>query len=216
MRNLTNAILLVVVMLSLQACATTIEPGQRGVRWSLLTGDLSTEPLKSGFYWRAPWNQIHLYNVRWRSYTETINALSSDDLPIFLETVIVMRPIPEEVSLLAKEIGADFYPRIAKRELLAAVRRIVSNYPLVTVLEHSSEIASEVEAVVVEKLKDRHVQVASIAMAGLDPEYLTFKLYDSSISKLIRPPNKSNALLLIDPRTDQATPSSHEGFRGRH
>ena len=209
MRNLTKAILLVVVMLSLQACTTTIEPGQRGVRWSPLTGDLSTEPLKSGFYWRAPWHQIHLYNVRWRSYTETINALSSDDLPISLETVMVMRPIPEEVSLLAKEIGSDFYPRIAKRELLAAVRRIVSNYPLVTVLEHSSEIASEVEAVVVEKLKDRHVQVASIAMAGLDPEYLTFKLYDSSISKLVRRPNKSNALLLIDPGTDQATPSSH-------
>ena len=216
MRNLTKAILLVVVMLSLQACATTIEPGQRGVRWSPLTGELSTEPLKSGFYWRAPWNQIHLYNVRWRSYTETVNALSSDDLPIFLETVMVMRPIPEEVSLLAKEIGSDFYPRIAKRELLAAVRRIVSNYPLVTVLEHSSEIASEVEAVVMEKLKDRHVQVASIAMAGLDPGYLTLTLDDSSNSKLGLLPDKQNVLLLINPGTDQAAPSSQEGFRGPH
>ncbi|MGC4097659.1 MAG: SPFH domain-containing protein [Nitrospira sp.] len=216
MRKHTKAILLVVVVLALQACGTTIEPGQRGVRWNPLTGGLSAEPLKSGFYWRAPWNQIRLYNVRWRSYTETINALSSDDLPIALETVMVMRPIPEEVSLLAKEIGSDIYPRIAKRELLAAVRRIVSNYPLVTLLEHSSEIASEVEAVVGEKLKDRHVQVASVAMAGLDPESLKFKRDDSSNSKFVLLPDKPNAFLLIDPGTDQATRSLHEGFHGRH
>jgi regulator of protease activity HflC (stomatin/prohibitin superfamily) len=220
MRNLTKAILLVMVLLSvllsLQACGTTIEPGQRGVRWNPLTGGLSPEPLKSGFYWRAPWNQIYLYNVRWRSYTETIDALSSDDLPVTLKTVVVIRPIPEELYFLAKEIGPDFYPRVAKRELLAAVRSVVSNYPMATVLEHSSEIASEVEAVVVEKLKDRHVQVASVAMAGLDPEYLRFKLYDSSHSKWVLLPDKQNVPLLINPGTDQATTSSHEDFGVRH
>ena len=87
---------------------------------------------------------------------------------------------------------------------------------MVTVLEHSSEIASEVEAVVVEKLKDRHVQVASVAMADLNPEYLRFKLYDSSISKFVLLPDKQNAPLSINPGTDQATASSHEDFRARH
>ncbi|BFU89220.1 MAG: hypothetical protein NTAFB01_04070 [Nitrospira sp.] len=216
MRYLTKAVLLVIVLLSLQACGTTIEPGQRGVRWNPLTGGLSAEPLKSGFYWRAPWNQIYLYNVRWRSYTETIDALSSDDLPITLKAVVVMRPIPEELYFLAKEIGPDFYPRVAKRELLAAVRSVVSNYPMVTVLEHSAEIASEVEAVVVEKLKDRHVQVASVAMADLKPEYLRFKLYDSSNSKLVLLPNKQNVSRSINPETDRATASSHEDFHTRH
>lgn len=216
MRYLEKTIFLALVLFSLQACATTIEPGQRGVRWNPLTGGLSTESLKSGSYWRAPWNQIYLYNVRWRSYTETIDALSSDDLPVTLKTVVVMRPIPEELYFLAKEIGPDFYPRVAKRELLAAVRSAVSNYPMATVLEHSSEIASEVEAVVVKKLKGRHVQVASVAMAGLESEYLRFKLYDSSNSKLVLLPDKQNVPLSINPGTDRATASSHEDFRARH
>ena len=103
-----------------------------------------------------------------------------------------MRPIPEELYFLAKEIGQDFYPRVAKCELLAAVRSVVSNYPMVTVLEHGSEIASEVEAVVVEKLKDRHVQVARVDIAGLESEYLRFKLYDSSNSKLVFLRDKQN------------------------
>lgn len=168
MRYLMKPILLVLVLFSLQACGTTVNPGQRGVRWNPLTGGLTTETLKSGFYWRAPWSQIYLYNVQWRSYTETVEALSSDHLPVILKTVIVMRPIPDEVYFLAQNIGSDFYPRIAKPELLAAVRSAVSHYPMVTVLEHGSEILNKVEAVVAEKLKSRHLQVASVAMADIE------------------------------------------------
>lgn len=167
MRYLTKAILLVVVVLAWQGCSTTVQPGQRGLRWYPLTEGLASETLKSGSYWRAPWNQINLYNVRWRRYTETVDALSSDNLPVTLRTVAVMRPMPEELYFLVKEIGPDFYPRVAKREMLAVVRSVVSNYPMVTILEHSSEIASEVEAVVMEKLKDRHVQVGSVAMGDI-------------------------------------------------
>lgn len=164
MHYLTKAMLLVAAVLFLQACGTTVHQGQRGVRWNLLTGGQTNETLKSGFYWRTPWHQIYVYNVQWRSYAETVDALSSDDLPVIIKTVILMRPTPDELSILAQNIGPDFYPRVVKPELLAAVRRAVSSYPMVTVLEHSSEIATMVEAVVVEKLKDRHLQVASVAM----------------------------------------------------
>ena len=168
MRYVARAILLVMVTVALQACGTTVHPGERGLRWYPLTEGLTIETLKSGFYWRAPWNQIYLYDVQLRSYTETVDALSSDDLLVILKTAIVMRPIPEEVYFLAQEIGADFYPRVVKPELLAAVRSVVSNYPMVNVPERSAEIASKVQAVVVEKLKGRHLEVASVAMADIE------------------------------------------------
>jgi regulator of protease activity HflC (stomatin/prohibitin superfamily) len=160
--------LLVGTLLSLQGCGTTVNPGQRGLRWYPLTEGLTTDTLKTGFYWRAPWNNIFVYDVRWQSYTETVDALSSDDLLVQLKTAIIMRPIPEEVYFLALEIGPDFYPRIVKPELLAAVRSIVSNYPMVHVPEKSAEIASKVQAVVLEKLKGRHLEIASVAMADIE------------------------------------------------
>lgn len=168
MRFLTTVVLLVGALLSLQACGTTVQPGQRGLRWYPLTQGLTTETLKTGFYWQAPWNNIFVYDIKWQSYTETVDALSSDDLLVHLKTAIIMRPIPEEVYFLAQEIGSDFYPRIVKPELLAAVRSIVSNYPMVNVPEKSAEISSKVQAVVVEKLKGRHLEVASIAMADIE------------------------------------------------
>lgn len=105
MHHLTKAILLAAVVRALQACSTTVQPGQRGLRWYPLTEGLTPDTLRSGVYWRAPWNQINEYNVRWRRHSETVEALSSDKLPIALKTLVDRRPIPEELYFLVKEIG---------------------------------------------------------------------------------------------------------------
>jgi regulator of protease activity HflC (stomatin/prohibitin superfamily) len=273
--------LLAGALFSLQACGTTVRPGERGLRWHPLTEGLTTTTLKSGFYWRAPWNDVFVYDVRWQSHAESVDALSSDDLLVQLNTAIIMRPIPEEVYFLAQEVGPDFYHRVVKPELLAAVRSVVSYYPMVQVPEKSSEIASKVQAVVVEKLKGRHLEVASVALADIElakvvldaverkqakeqekeqkefeliiaekdaeiarrrakgegdsirirsdgeaeglkirasgqataqdtiaktltPDYLLYKLYDSSNSKFVLLPEKLQVPILINPGTDQA------------
>ena len=149
MRHLTRAILLVAAVLVLQGCSTTVQPGQRGLRWYPLTEGLASETLKSGSYWRAPWNQINLYNVRWRRYTETVDVLSSDNPPIMLKTVVLMRPIPEELYFWSRRSGRFLS---SHRQTGAAGRHpsVVSHYPTATILEHSSEIAGEVESVVAE------------------------------------------------------------------
>ena len=170
-RPITHIMMLLIVPLLLfsSACAgTSVQPGQRGLMWRPFSEGLSTEPLKDGFYWRAPWNDVYLYDVRWQSFTEGIDALSADDLQVIVKAAIILRPIPEEVYFLAHEVGPDFYPRIVKPEFLAAVRSVVSGYSMVTVPEKSSEIASKVQAVVVEKLKGRHLAIQSIALADVD------------------------------------------------
>jgi hypothetical protein len=158
-----------VALLVLQAgCGTTVQPGQRGLRWYPFTEGLRAGPLTSGFYWRAPWNDVFVYDICWQSYAETVDALSSDDLLVRLKAAIIMRPIPDEVYFLAQEIGPDFYPRVVRPELLAAVRSVVSNYPMVTVPERSAEIAGKVQAVVMDKLRGRHLDVASVALADIE------------------------------------------------
>lgn len=150
------------------ACGTTVQPGQRGLSWHPFSEGLSTEPLKDGFYWQAPWNTVYLYDIRWQSFTEDIDALSADDLQVLIKAAIILRPIPEELYFLAQDVGPDFYSRMVKPQLMATVRSVVSGYRMVTVPEKSAEIASKVQAVVVEKLKGRHMEIHSIALADVD------------------------------------------------
>jgi len=156
------------VLLLTAACGTTIQPGQRGLFWRPLTEGLSTQPLKDGFYWQAPWNNVYRYDIRWQSFTEDIDALSADDLQVLIKAAIIVRPIPDELYFLAQEVGSDFYPRIVKPQFMAAVRSVVSGYNMVTVPEKSAEIGSKVRAVVVENLKGRHLEIQNIALSDVD------------------------------------------------
>jgi len=161
-------LLLAGLLLVTEGCGSTVQPGQRGLRWRPFTEGLSSEPLKNGFYWRAPWNDVYVYDVRWQSYTENVDALSADDLQVLIKAVIILRPVAEEVHFLAQEVGSDFYARIVRPEFMAAARSVVSGYPMVTVPERSSEIASKIQAVVLEKLKGRHLEIQSVALADVD------------------------------------------------
>jgi regulator of protease activity HflC (stomatin/prohibitin superfamily) len=164
----TMTSLLISVLLLATACGTTVQPGQRGLFWHPFSEGLSTQPLKDGFYWRAPWNDVYLYDIRWHSFTEDIDALSADDLQVLIKAAIILRPIPEELYFLNQEVGPDYYPRVVKPQFMATVRSVVSGYTMVTVPEMSAEIASKVQAVVVEKLKGRHLEIQSVALADVD------------------------------------------------
>jgi regulator of protease activity HflC (stomatin/prohibitin superfamily) len=166
-RPITTSLLIGFLFL-VTACGTTVQPGQRGLFWHPFSEGLSTQPLKDGYYWRAPWNDVYLYDIRWHSFTEDIDALSADDLQVLIKAAIILRPIPEELYFLNQEVGPDYYPRIVKPQFMATVRSVVSGYTMVTVPEMSAEIASKVQAVVVEKLKGRHLEIQSVALADVD------------------------------------------------
>jgi regulator of protease activity HflC (stomatin/prohibitin superfamily) len=180
-RTMTSLVLAGLLLTT--ACGTTIQPGQRGLFWRPFSEGLSNQPLKDGFYWAAPWNDVYRYDVRWQSFTEDIDALSADDLQVLIKAAIILRPIPEELYFLNQEVGADYYPRIVKPQFMAAVRSVVSGYNMVTVPERSTEIASKVRAVVVENLKGRHLEVQNVALADVDFPQIVLRAIEQKQAK---------------------------------
>jgi regulator of protease activity HflC (stomatin/prohibitin superfamily) len=198
MRHHLTVPFLVVILLLSTACGSTVQPGQRGLRWHPFTEGLSAQPLKNGFYWRAPWNDVYVYDVKWQSYTETVDALSADDLQVIIKSVVILRPIAEEIHFLATEIGSDFYSRIVRPEFMAAVRSVVSGYPMVTVPEKSVEIASKIQAVVVEKLRGRHLEIQSIALADVDFPQIVLSAIEQKQAKEQQKEQKEFELIIAE------------------
>jgi regulator of protease activity HflC (stomatin/prohibitin superfamily) len=167
--TLSHAILLAIpILLLMDGCGRTIDPGMRGLRWYPLTVGLVNEPLKNGFYWCAPWNDVFEYDVRYQSFSEKIDALTADDLSVSLRVVITMSPIPEEVYFLAQEVGHNWYQQLVRPQFLSAVRGVVAQYAMVTLPERSSEIGNKIEAVMVESLKGRHLNIYSVALSEIE------------------------------------------------
>ncbi len=167
--TLFHAIVLVIpILLLVSGCGRTVDPGKRGLRWSPLSGGLTKESLKDGFYWKAPWNDVFVYDVRFQSFTEKIDALTADDLSVTLHAAITMSPIAEEVYFLAQEVGNNWYQQLVRPQFLSAVRGVVAQYTMVTLPERSSEIGNKIEAVMVESLKGRHLNVYSVALSEIE------------------------------------------------
>ena len=159
---------LMMSLIMLDGCSRTVDPGNRGLRWRPLSAGLMKEPLREGFYWKAPWNDIFVYDTRWKSFKEKVDALTADDLPVTVYAAITMRPIPDEIYFLAQEVGPEWYKQLVQPQLLSAVRGVVANYSMVTLPERSSEIGNKIEAVVVEALKGRHLDVYNVALSEME------------------------------------------------
>ena len=176
-------LVLIPILMFLQSCGTTVDPGKRGLRWRPLSSGLMKEPLKEGFYWRAPWNDVFVYDTRWKSFKEKVDALTADDLPVTVYAAITMRPIPDEVYFLAQETGPDWYKQLVQPQLLSAVRGVVANYSMVTLPERSSEIGNKIEAVVVEALKGRHLDVYNVALSEMEFSQMVLRAIEQKQSK---------------------------------
>lgn len=167
----------------LSGCGTTVDQGKRGLRWNPLSGGLMKESLKEGFYFRAPWNDVVKYDVRYQSFTEKVDALTADDLSVTLHAAITMRPMAEEIYFLAQEVGHNWYHQLVRPQFLSAVRGVVAQYTMVTLPERSSEIGNKIEAVMVESLKGRHLDVYSVALSEIEFPQMVLKAIEQKQAK---------------------------------
>jgi regulator of protease activity HflC (stomatin/prohibitin superfamily) len=126
---------------------------------------------------------VFAYDVRLQSFTEKVDALTADDLSVTLHAAITMRPISEEVYFLAQEVGHNWYAQLVRPQFLSAVRGVVAQYTMVTLPERSSEIGNKIEAVMVESLKGRHLDVYSVALSEIEFPQMVLKSIEQKQAK---------------------------------
>ncbi|NWF74944.1 MAG: prohibitin family protein [Nitrospirae bacterium] len=186
------------ILLLMGGCGRTIDPGMRGLRWSPLSGGLEKESLKNGFYWRAPWNDVFEYDVRYQSFTEKIDALTADDLSVTLHVAITMSPIPDEIYFLAQEVGPNWYQQLVRPQFLSATRGVVAQYSMVTLPERSSEIGNKIEAVMVESLKGRHLSIYSVALSEIEFSKMVLQAIENKQAKEQEKEQKEFELIIAE------------------
>ncbi|MGH7221513.1 MAG: SPFH domain-containing protein, partial [Nitrospiraceae bacterium] len=102
---------------------------------------------------------------------------------VTLHAAITMRPIAEDVYFLAQEVGSNWYQQLVRPQFLSAVRGVVAQYTMVTLPERSSEIGNKIEAVMVESLKGRHLDVYSVALSEIEFPQMVLKAIEQKQAK---------------------------------
>ncbi len=157
-----------IAALWLTGCGSMVAPGEAGLRWRPLTFGLSEEPLREGFYWHLPWNDVRTFSVQWQTFTERIDVLTKDDLHIRVDASVIARAVDKEVYQLALEIGPEYYKRIIKPEFLTVVRSFMSEFIMVEIPEKSQGIEGGILEQLNERIKGKHLELDNVTIDHIE------------------------------------------------
>ena len=120
---------LIFVVLFGSSMFVTIEPGENGVLFKKFGGGLDKEMVYGqGFHVIAPWNTMHVYDVRLKDTFEKMEVLSKNGLSIKIDLSFRYQPVADSIGFLHDGIGKNFLESIIKPEIRSVTREVIGNY----------------------------------------------------------------------------------------
>lgn len=107
----------------------TIDPGERGVIFRPFSSGLDKENIfQPGFHIVAPWNKMHVYDVRETQLEEAMEVLSSNGLTIKVDVTVRVHPSYKSIGDLHEKFGKDYLNSLVRPEVRAAVRKVIGRF----------------------------------------------------------------------------------------
>lgn len=138
--------LILVIALS-NSIFVTIQPGFRGVLFKKFGGGLDKENVfGQGFHVLAPWNTMHLYDVKEQTTEESMDVLDKNGLSISVEVSVRFNPMSNKIGYVHENFGVDYVRVLVIPEVRSAVRQVMGRY---SAEEIYSTKRSEVESSII-------------------------------------------------------------------
>jgi len=147
----------------------TVPAGYGGIIFRTFSGGLDlNRTFNEGFHLVAPWNRMHIYEVRQQEKEETMNVLSSDGLQIIVEVSVWFRPLYDQLARLHGKIGEDYINRIVIPSIRSAARDVIGKYnPEEIYSTKRGAIQTEIEHGARELMAEWHVQLNSVLIRSI-------------------------------------------------
>jgi regulator of protease activity HflC (stomatin/prohibitin superfamily) len=142
----------------------TIEPGEKGVLFEKFGNGLDKETIYGqGFHIIAPWNTMHVYDVKINETFEKMEVLSKNGLSIRIDLSFRYFPEEEKIGYLHDEIGRDYLERIIKPEIRSVTREVIGNYyPEELYSTKREAIEDEIEALTRARVEAKYLSLDAI------------------------------------------------------
>lgn len=146
---ITLAVIVVLLLLFGSRMFYVIKPGERGVLFKTLTGELKKDEIMgTGFKIVAPWNSMYKYDVKEQKSEETMDVLDKNGLSINVDVTVRFNPLYDRIGYLHETFGINYVNNLVVPEVRSTVRQVTGRY---TAEEIYSTKRSEVEAAIIEE-----------------------------------------------------------------
>ena len=142
----------------------TIEPGEKGVLFKRFGGGLDKETIyPQGFHVIAPWNDMHVYNVKIQENYEAMEVLSKNGLSIKIDLSFRYNAIENKIGHLHDNIGKSYVNSIVKPEIRSVTREVIGNYlPEELYSSRREAIEDEIYAQTKARVESKYINIDAI------------------------------------------------------
>ena len=142
----------------------TIDPGEKGILFKKFAGGLDKETVYGqGFHIIAPWNTLHVYDVKINETFEKMEVLSKNGLSIKIDLSFRYMPMEDKIGYLHDEIGRNYLERIIKPEIRSVTREVIGNYlPEELYSTKREAIEDEIENLTRDKVETKYLTLDAI------------------------------------------------------
>lgn len=129
----------------------TLQPGERGVVFRQFSTGLDKDNiLTEGFHTIAPWNDVHIYDVKEQKTEETMDVLDKNGLSINVDISARFNPIFDRIGYLHENFGIDYKQTLVVPEVRSVVRQVMGRYTAEEI--YSTKRAAVEEAIINETI----------------------------------------------------------------
>ncbi|WP_125784278.1 prohibitin family protein [Pseudoalteromonas rubra] len=138
-----------------------VDSGEVAVLWKRFGGGTYLDQhFSEGTVLVMPWDKLIIYNGRFQTAHESIDAITKEGLRITLNVTVRYRPVIEHVPYLHQLVGPRYLEEMVLPEVASAVRMIVSDYRAEEVYSHQRMAIQK--RLLKDVLDELHIQEESI------------------------------------------------------
>jgi len=124
-----GGIALIVIIALSNSIFLTIQPGETGVLFRKFSGGLDKDKIyEQGFHIIAPWNTMHVYNVKEQIAEESMDVLDKSGLSISVDVTVRFNPAPQKIGYLHERFGTGYIGVLVVPEARSTVRQVMGRY----------------------------------------------------------------------------------------
>ena len=158
------------VILLWSSLTVTIDSGHAGLIFHTFGNGVNpeAEPMKSGFHFKAPWDDVYQYEIRQQEIFEPLEVLSSNLLKISMDMTVFYQPFYDNLGYLEVERGINYRGKVILPAMKSVAREVISKYlPEEFNTTKREEIQLEIESRLSEKLADNYIQLNDVLIRNI-------------------------------------------------
>ena len=153
----------------------TIDAGEKAVIFKKFGGGLDKDNvLGQGFNFKAPWNGLHVYDVKEQSAEESMDVLDKNGLSINVDITVRFHPTYERIGYLHENFGENYISNLVIPEVRSAVRQVMGRFSAEEIYSTKrAEVELSIKEETAKSLSQNNIEMKALLIRSINlPEQI--------------------------------------------